>query len=69
MRFDVAMADPLGMYVGKRSEELIDVDLHLENGHGSLHLVEEAGSTVDGLRDELEDKVEVNFVFLKGTRC
>ncbi len=35
------MADPLGVDVRKRAEELVDVYLDLENGHGGLHLVEE----------------------------
>lgn len=44
------MADSLGMNVRKRTEKLIDVDLDLKNGHGRLHLIEKAGSTVYGFR-------------------
>lgn len=43
------------MDVGKRAEELVDVELDLENGHDGLHLVEVARCTVDGLRYEFKN--------------
>ena len=52
LRFNVSMADSLGMNVRKRTEKLIDVDLDLKNRHGRLHLIEKAGSTVYGFRDK-----------------
>lgn len=52
------------MDVGQGSEELVNVELDLENGHGRLHLVEEPRCSVDGLGDKLLNKVEINFVFL-----
>ena len=58
------MADALGVNVGKRAEELVDVYLDLENGHSGLHLVKEAGGPVHSFRHELEDEVKVDFFFL-----
>ncbi len=52
------------MDVGQRSEELIDVQLDLEDRHGSLHLVEISRSSIDCLWDVLEDEIEVDFVLL-----
>lgn len=40
------------MNVGERTEQLVNVELDLENGHDRLHLVEVARSAVDRLRDE-----------------
>lgn len=59
------MADALGMDVGERAEELVDVKLHFEDGHYRLHLVEVARGAVHGLRDVLKHEVEVDFVFLR----
>lgn len=66
MWLDVSVADALGMYVRKRSEELVDVQLDFENRHRCFHLVEITRSSVDGLGNEFEDEVEVDFVFLAG---
>jgi hypothetical protein len=52
------------VYVGKGAEELVDVELDFEYGHGGLHLVEVAGGAVDGLGDVLLDQVEVDLVLL-----
>lgn len=64
LRLDVAMADALRMDVGERSEELVDVELDLEYRHGRLHLVEKSRRSVDGLRHELLDEVQVHFILL-----
>ena len=53
------------MYVGEGAEELVDVELDLEYGHGSLHLVEVARGSVDGLGDVFLDQVEVDLVLLQ----
>jgi hypothetical protein len=53
------------VYVGEGAEELVDVELDFEYGHGGLHLVEVAGSAVDGLGDVLLDQVEVDLVLLR----
>lgn len=52
------------MDVGQGAEELVDVELDFENGHDGLHLVEVSGSAVDGLGNEFQDQVEVDFIFL-----
>lgn len=59
------MADALGVDVGKRAEQLVDVELDLKDGHGGLEFVEVPRGTVDGFWDELEDQVEVDFIFLR----
>ena len=50
---DVPMANTLGVYVCEGAKELVDVYLDLEDGHCSLHFVEEARSTIYGLWHEL----------------
>lgn len=42
LRFDISMTDTLRVDVRQGAEELVDVYLDLENGHGGLHLIEEA---------------------------
>ena len=51
------MAYSLGMYVCKRAEQLIYVDLNLQDRHGGFHFVEEARGTVDGFRNELQHEI------------
>lgn len=58
------MADALGVDVGEGAEKLVDVELNLENWHGSLHLVEVSGSTVDSFWHKLLHEIEVNFILL-----
>ena len=58
------MANTLRVDVGKRAEELVDVQLDFEDGHNRLHLVEVARSTVHGLRNKLEHEIQVHLVFL-----
>ena len=58
------MADSLRVNVGERTEQLVDVELNLENGHNRLHFVEVARSAVNGLGNELEHEVEVDLVLL-----
>jgi hypothetical protein len=55
LRLDVSVADALAVDVGERAEQLVDVELHLEDGHGGLEFVEVTAGAVDGLRDELEN--------------
>lgn len=61
---DVAVANALRMDVSQGPEELVDVELDFENRHRGLHLVEEAGSTVDGLGNELLHQIEIHLVLL-----
>lgn len=61
---DVSVADALGMDVCQGSEELIDVKLDFQSRHGRLHLVEEAGGTIDGLGNKLLNQIEIDFVLL-----
>jgi len=63
--FDVTVADSLGVDIGQRPEELIDVQLNLQNRHCCLQLVEKARCPIDCLGDIFENQVEVNFIFLK----
>lgn len=58
------MANALGVDVGECPEQLIDVQLDFENWHGRLHLVEEARGSVDRLRHELLNEVEIHFILL-----
>lgn len=62
---DVAMTNSLGVDVGQRPEQLVDVELDLEHGHSGLEFVEVARGTVHGFRDILENQVEVHFIFLQ----
>lgn len=64
MWLDVAVTDALRVDVCEGTEELVYVQLDLESRHNGLHLVEIAGSAVDGLGHVFEDEVEVDFVFL-----
>lgn len=59
------MADPLRVDVRERTEQLVDVELHLEDRHNRLHLVEVARSAVNGFGDEFEHKVQVNLILLQ----
>ena len=59
------MADALAVDVGKRAEQLVNVQLDLENGHGCLHLIEVAGRAVDGFGNKFEYEIEVDLVLLK----
>lgn len=61
------MADALGVDVCEGSEQLIDEKLDLEDRHDGLHLVEVAGGAVNSLRDEFENEVEVDLIFLQPT--
>lgn len=63
---DVAVTDSLGVDIGQGAEQLVGVELDLEDRHGRLHLVEVPRRAVDGLGNELLDKVEVDLVFLRG---
>ena len=58
------MAYTLGVDVGQRAEELIDVDLYLQDRHGGLHLVEEARSSIYGFWNEFQHQIQVDLVFL-----
>ena len=61
---DVTVADAFGMDVGERAEQLVCVQLHLEEWHGSLELVEVTRSTVNGLWDVFKHQVKVDLVLL-----
>lgn len=58
------MTDALRVNIRQTTEELVGVEFDLEHRHGGLHLAEVARCTVDGLRDILEDQIEVHFIFL-----
>ena len=62
------MTDSLRMYIRQGAKKLIDVDLDLQDRHGGLHLVEESGRAVHGLRHEFENQVQVDLVLLERTR-
>jgi len=68
LRLDVAVADALGVDVGERAEELVDVELDLEDGHRRLHLVEESRGPVDGFRNEFLHEIEVDLILLESRR-
>ena len=40
LRLDITMANSLRMDIGEGAEQLVDIQLDLEYGHGGLHLVE-----------------------------
>ena len=61
---DVAVADALRVDIGKGAEELIDVELHFEYGHCSLHLVEIARCPVHGFGNVFEYEIQVDLVLL-----
>jgi len=61
---DVSVADSLGMDVGERAEELVDVQLDLEDRHGGLELVEMAAGAVDGLRHILKHQIQIYLILL-----
>jgi len=65
LRLDVSVADALAVDVGKRAEQLVDVQLNLEDGHGCLHLIKVAGRAVDGFGDKFEYEIEVDLVLLQ----
>lgn len=65
LRLDISMTNTLRVNVRQRSEQLVDVEFDLQDRHGCLHLVEVARGSVDRLGDVLEDKVEVDFIFLQ----
>jgi hypothetical protein len=64
LRLDVTMADALRVNIRQGAEKLVDVELHLENRHGRLHLVEVTRSAVNSLRNELEHEIEIHLIFL-----
>lgn len=70
------MADSLRVDVREGAEELVDVELHFEDRHGGLHLVEEAGCPVDGFGDVFLNQVQIHLILLarfvsveKSTKC
>ena len=58
------MANTLRVDVGKRAEELVNVELDFEDRHDRLHLVEVAGGSIDGLWNEFEHEIQVHLVLL-----
>ena len=64
------MTNALGVYVGERAEELVDVQLDFEDRHGRLEFVKVPRGAVHGLRNKLEYQVQVYFIFLRcNQRC
>lgn len=61
---DVAMANALRVDVGEGTEQLVSVQLDFQNGHGRLHLVEEARRAIDCLGDVFLDQVQIDLVLL-----
>ena len=59
---DVAVADTVGVDVGKRPEELIHVQLDEGDRDGLLLLAVLPGHLVDGLWDVLQHQIQVNLV-------
>ena len=68
LRLDVSVADTLAVNVGERAEQLVNVQLDLEDGHGCLHFVKIAGRAVNGFRNEFEYEIEVDLVLLTSLR-
>lgn len=66
LRFNVTVTDSLRVDVGKRSEQLVDVEFDLQHGHCGLQFVEIARCAVHRLWDIFEDEVEIHFIFLWG---
>lgn len=66
LRLDVSVADTLRVNVGKRTEELVDVELDLEDWHRGLELVKVSRSPVYSLGDKFEHQVEIDLIFLRG---
>lgn len=60
------MADALRVNVCKGSEELVDVQLDFQSGHGRLHLVEKARGPIDSFGNKLLNEIEINFILLEG---
>lgn len=65
---DITVTDALGVNVGERAEQLVCVQLHLEEWHGGLELIEVPRSTVDGLWDVFQYQVQVDLVLLLKSR-
>jgi len=65
---DIPVADTLRVDVGEGAEELVDIELDFEYGHDGFHLVEVARRAVDGLGNEFEHEIEVDFILLWLTR-
>lgn len=61
---NVTMTNALRVDIGKCTEQLINIELDFEDRHGSLHLVEESRSSVNGLGDKFLHQIEIYFVFL-----
>jgi hypothetical protein len=68
LRLDVAVAYALGVDVGQRAEELVDVQLDLEDGHDGLELAEVPRGAIDGFGDVFQDQVQVDLVSLRGNQ-
>lgn len=64
MRLDISVADSLGVDVGQRPEQLVDVKLNFEDWHGGLHLVEESRRSIHRLGHEFLYQVQVDFILL-----
>lgn len=58
------MANPDGVNVHERTEELVHVKLDLQHRHRLLQLGIVATSAIDSFGNVFEHKVEVYFVFL-----
>jgi hypothetical protein len=68
LRLNVSMTDSNRVDVGKRSEELIHVQLDLKHGHRLFELGIVPACAVHGLRNVFLDEIEVNFVLLRIAR-
>lgn len=68
LRLDVTMTDSLGVDVREGPEKLVNVKLHLQDGHSSLHLVEVSRRSVHRLGNVLLHEIEIDLIFLKGNR-
>jgi len=52
------------MDIGEGAEQLVDVKLHLKNGHHRLHLVEVPRCTVYSLGNIFKYEIEIDLIFL-----
>jgi hypothetical protein len=63
---DITVADAGEMNISERTEKLVHIKFDLKHRHGLLELGVVTACAVHGFRNVLENKVEVDLVFLCG---
>jgi len=64
LRLYVPMADPQGMDIGDRANQLVSVQLDQDGRDCLLHLIVALHHLVDSLRDVIHHHVQINFIGL-----